>query len=92
LKYIFIIVIIFYFSKNKTNHLITILEHKPNGACKIRSDEHNNSKRKCTNYLLDNQHLIENHQYLITIKQNHLQLIRIIIISTIQISSLSNIF
>jgi len=42
--------------------------------------------------LLDNQHLIENHQHLITIKQNRLQLIRIIIRSTIQISSLSKIF
>jgi len=42
--------------------------------------------------LLDNQHLIENHQYLITIKQNRLQLIKIVIRSTIQISSLSKNF
>jgi len=38
--------------------------------------------------LLDNQHLIENHQHLIIIKHNRLQLIR----STIQISNLSKIF
>jgi len=34
--------------------------------------------------LQNNQHLIENHQHLIVIKQNQLQLIRIIIRSTIQ--------
>jgi len=39
---------------------------------------------------LDNQHLIENHHHLITIKQNRLQLIRIIIRSIIQISSLAH--
>jgi len=42
--------------------------------------------------ILHNQHLIETHQHLISMKQNHLQLIRIIVRSTIQISNLSIIF
>jgi len=42
--------------------------------------------------LLDNQRLIENHQHLITSKKNHLQLIKIIIRSTIQISNIFIIF